>query len=91
MKQIRAMYLPVFLSLVLLLSVFSGCGGEEASGAKLLAKEPVDRCAVSKALTYDHSMKLKYAETFAVDSMLTNSTLSGSTPIMAAKAGHMIL
>lgn len=67
MKQIRAMYLPVFLCLVLLLSVFSGCGGEEASGAKLLAKEPVDRCAVSKELTYDHSMKLKYAEAFAVD------------------------
>lgn len=67
MKQKRAVYLPVFLCFVLLLSALSGCGGGETSGAKLLQKEPVDRCAVSKELTYDHSMKLKYAESFAVD------------------------
>ena len=68
MKQHRAMYLPVLLCLVLLLSVFSGCGGSgETSGAKLLQMEPTDRCAVSKELTYDHSLKLKYAKEFAVD------------------------
>lgn len=68
MKQHRAMYLPVLLCLVLLLSVFSGCGGSgETSGAKLLQMEAADRCAVSKELTYDHSLKLKYAKEFAVD------------------------
>ena len=68
MKQKRAWYLPVFLCLVLLLTLFSGCGGSgETSGEQLLLMEPADRCAVSKELTYDHSMKLKYAESFAVD------------------------
>ena len=68
MKQKRAWCLPVFLCLVLLLTVFSGCGGSgETSGEQLLLMEPADRCAVSKELTYDHSMKLKYAESFAVD------------------------
>ena len=68
MKQHRAMYLPVLLCLVLLLSVFSGCGGSgEPSGAKLMQMELTDRCAVSKELTYDHSLKLKYAKEFAVD------------------------
>ena len=41
MKQKRAVYLPVFLCLVLLLTLFSGCGGEEASGTGL----PIFSCA----------------------------------------------
>ncbi|MBQ4459829.1 MAG: hypothetical protein II911_05470, partial [Clostridia bacterium] len=68
MKIVRTGTLPVFLCLLLLLSVLTGCGGEGAAQKKsLLDADPATRCAVTKERTYDHSLKLTYADRFAVD------------------------
>jgi len=68
MKNVRTGTLPVLLCLMLLLSVLTGCGGEGASSkTSLLDAPPEARCAVTKERTYDHSMKLTYADRFAVD------------------------
>lgn len=74
MYVLRHGTLPVLLCLVLLLSVLTGCKGEE-SGGDLLAKVPEDRSAISKELTYDHSLKLTYADQFAVDSYKEGGSL----------------
>ncbi len=68
MKNVRTGTLPVILCLLLLMSVLTGCGGEGAAQKKsLLDAAPATRCAVTKERTYDHSLKLTYADRFAVD------------------------
>lgn len=68
MSALRHGTLPVLFCLVLLLSVLTGCkGASNGKQGDLLAAAPETRSAVSKERTYDHSLKLKYAEQFAVD------------------------
>ena len=63
MKNVRTGTLPVILCLLLLMSVLTGCGGEGAAQKKsLLDAAPATRCAVTKERTYDHSLKLTYAD-----------------------------